>query len=87
MPAPMKRLNLPGIVRAGAWVYVGSIWIWFTLRSIIFDRIWWLSLLDTNAFYLLIPSLVLLPLALKFRHKQGIFSIIRLSRTYGDNFF
>jgi vancomycin resistance protein VanJ len=76
MPYLIKRLNVRGIVRACIWAYIGSIWIWLTVRLVFFDRIWWLSLLNTNAFYLLVPSLALLPLALKFGHRQEIFSLI-----------
>jgi vancomycin resistance protein VanJ len=56
-------------LRTTLWIYIGLIWIWFALRLAFFDRVWWLSLLNTYAFYFLIPSLIFLPIALS-RHKQ-----------------
>jgi vancomycin resistance protein VanJ len=72
MPHSPKHLNIRNALQTCTWVYIVSVWIWLALRIVFFDRIWWLSLLNTNAFYLLVPSLVLLPLAIKFRHKQAI---------------
>ncbi len=78
MPWSLKRLNLRHILSAGIWTYIGLIWIWFALRLAFFDRIWWLALLNTNAFYLLIPSLLFLPIALKlgFRKTTSKFLIL-----------
>lgn len=47
-----------------ASIYISAIWIWLALRLVWFDGIWWLSLLNTHAFYLVVPSLVLLPIAI-----------------------
>jgi hypothetical protein len=65
MRLPTKRQFL----RTALWIYIGLIWTWFALRLAFFDRVWWLSLLNTYAFYFLIPSLIFLPIALS-RHKQ-----------------
>jgi vancomycin resistance protein VanJ len=68
----LHRLNLRYIWIVLLWMYIGSIWIWFVLRLVFFDRIWWLSLLNTNAFYLLIPVIIFLPIAIRFRLKRKI---------------
>jgi hypothetical protein len=44
-------------------MYASSILIWFGLRVAFFHRFWWLALLNTLAFYLFLPLVVLLPLA------------------------
>jgi vancomycin resistance protein VanJ len=46
-----------------AWTYGLLFLVWLVLRSIFFDRLWWLALLNTAAFYWFLPMLVLLPLA------------------------
>lgn len=43
----------PLIVSSLGWGYLGSLLIWFGLRSLFFDRFWWLALLNTFAPYLL----------------------------------
>lgn len=53
------------------WSYVGGMLIWFGLRLLFFDGPWWLALLNTLAFYLFLPLVVLLPLAL-WRHRWGL---------------
>jgi vancomycin resistance protein VanJ len=63
------------------WIYIGLIWMWFALRLAFFDSIWWLSLLNTNAFYLLIPSLIFLPIALKLGHKKTAAKFLILGLT------
>jgi vancomycin resistance protein VanJ len=64
--------NLRRISIVLLWIYIGSIWAWFVLRLVFFDRIWWLSLLNTNAFYLLIPVIVFLPIAIRLGLKRKI---------------
>jgi vancomycin resistance protein VanJ len=46
------------------WSYVGSMLGWLGLRLVFFDGLWWLALLNTLAFYLFLPLVILLPLAL-----------------------
>lgn len=46
-----------------AWTYGFLFLVWLVLRSIFFDRLWWLALINTAAFYWFLPMLVLLPLA------------------------
>jgi vancomycin resistance protein VanJ len=46
-----------------AWTYGFLFLLWLVLRSIFFDRLWWLALINTAAFYWFLPMLVLLPLA------------------------
>lgn len=67
----LRRLNLRHMPIALLWLYIGSIWNWFALRLVFFDRVWWLSLLNTNAFYLLIPVIIFLSIAIQFRLKQN----------------
>ena len=68
----LDRLNSRQILIVLLWTYIGLIWIWFALRLVFFDQIWWLSLLNTNAFYLLIPVIIFLPIAIKLRLKRKI---------------
>jgi vancomycin resistance protein VanJ len=67
-----NHLNLHRISIVFLWLYIGSIWIWFALRLVFFDRIWWLSLLNTSAFYLLIPVIVFLPIAIRLGLKRKL---------------
>jgi vancomycin resistance protein VanJ len=76
MPRLLRHLNLCRNFYVFAWIYIGLIWTWFGLRLVFFDRIWWLSLLNTNAFFLLIPAIVLLPLVPKLRLKNSISNIL-----------
>jgi vancomycin resistance protein VanJ len=69
------------ILQIFIWIYIGLIWLWFALRLAFFDSIWWLSLLNTNAFYLLIPSLLFLPIALKLGLKKTTSRILILGLT------
>jgi vancomycin resistance protein VanJ len=46
-----------------AWAYGLLFLLWLVLRSIFFDRLWWLALINTAAFYWFLPMPVLLPLA------------------------
>ena len=45
------------------WMYGDAFIGWLGLRSLFFDRIWWLALLNAAAFYWFLPLLVLLPFA------------------------
>ncbi|MCG9893180.1 MAG: endonuclease/exonuclease/phosphatase family protein [Thermosynechococcaceae cyanobacterium MS004] len=48
---------------ASIWFYGLICLAWLVFRSIFFDRLWWLAILNTTAFYGFLPLLVLLPLA------------------------
>jgi vancomycin resistance protein VanJ len=63
-------LNLLG------WIYIGGMIVWFGLRLLFFDSFWWLALINTLAFYLFFPLVVLLPLALWRRHWGLLFGLI-----------
>lgn len=52
------------------WGYLSSLVIWLSLRSLFFDRFWWLALLNTFAPYLFLPIVVLLPLAFWTRNRR-----------------
>jgi endonuclease/exonuclease/phosphatase (EEP) superfamily protein YafD len=43
-----------------SWAYIGFISAWLILRSLFFDRLWWIALLNYVAIYLFIPLPVLL---------------------------
>ncbi len=66
-------------LRTTLWIYISLIWTWFALRLAYFDdRFWWLSLLNTHAFYFLIPSLILLPVIIQRRQSLSKLAIIGL---------
>jgi vancomycin resistance protein VanJ len=67
------RSFLSGIL---GWLYLFSLILWFSLRLIFFDRFWWLALLNTLAFYLFLPLLLLLPLALWARQRRLVVGLI-----------
>lgn len=58
------------------WSYVGGMLGWFGLRLAFFDGPWWLALMNTLAFYLFFPLVVLLPLALWRRRWSLLFGLI-----------
>jgi vancomycin resistance protein VanJ len=58
------------LIRFFGWLYIGLIVLWFCLRVVFFDQIWWLALLNTIAFYLFIPLALLLPLAIWLRGRR-----------------
>jgi vancomycin resistance protein VanJ len=51
-------------VRSLGWIYVFAIGLWFCLRLIFRDRVWWLALINTFTFYLFTPLLIFIPLAI-----------------------
>jgi endonuclease/exonuclease/phosphatase (EEP) superfamily protein YafD len=71
-----RHSNLRRTLHLLAWTYIGLIWTWFGLRLVFFDSIWWLSLMNTNAFFLLIPAILLLPVAIKDRLRNKNSSIL-----------
>lgn len=70
------RTLCPLIVSILGWSYLGSLLIWLGLRSLFFDRFWWLALLNTFAPYLFLPTVILLPLALWSRKKRLVVGMI-----------
>jgi vancomycin resistance protein VanJ len=58
------NLKMVKFLQTSIWLYVGFIGVWLCLRSIFFDRMWWLALLNTMAFYLLLPSILLMAIAI-----------------------
>ncbi len=76
-----KHRNSRHLLRISLWIYISLIWIWFALRLAFFDRLWWLSLLNTHALYFLIPSLILLPIAIQRRrnHKKSKLAVLGLT--------
>lgn len=48
--------------------YVSLIIAWWAVRSLVFDGLWWVALLNTDALVLFLPLVLLLPLALWRRH-------------------
>ena len=58
------------------WSYIGSMLVWFGLRLVFFDSFWWLALLNTLAFYLFLPLVMLLPLALWHRRWALLFGLL-----------
>jgi endonuclease/exonuclease/phosphatase (EEP) superfamily protein YafD len=64
----MSDHNPPAAARSSfslfGWSYTAGILLWYGLRITFFDKLWWLALLNTLAFYLFMPLVLLLPLAL-----------------------
>ncbi|MEA5451315.1 endonuclease/exonuclease/phosphatase family protein [Leptolyngbya sp. CCNP1308] len=61
------RAKLQYLTQLLGWLYIGAIALWFGLRLVFFDRFWWLALLNTIAFYLFVPVVLLLPLSIWLR--------------------
>ena len=67
-------------MRHGAWLpligvaYSAAIAIWFGLRLLFFDTIWWMLILNSVAIYLFIPLPVLLALAV-WRHRRALLAL------------
>ena len=83
-----SRVRQSGI--ALAWIYGALFLAWLGLRSLFFDRLWWLALLNAEAFYWFVPLLVLLPFAAWQRcwRLVSVMSIILavFLSWYGDQF-
>lgn len=58
------QTSLRYLTQVFGWLYLGAIALWFGLRLVFFDRFWWLALLNTIAFYLFVPVVLLLPLGI-----------------------
>ncbi len=45
-------------------LYLGFLLMWLFCRALWFDQFWWLALLNTGAFFLLLPMAIAFPLLL-----------------------
>lgn len=61
--------NLRRIFLFLGWFYISLLVLWFCLRFVFFDSIWWLALLNTIAFYLFVPFALLIPLSVGLRQR------------------
>jgi vancomycin resistance protein VanJ len=52
------------------WFYVLFVTLWLTLRLLFFDRVWWLALINSFAFFLFVPLPVLLAVSLGKRRQR-----------------
>ena len=77
--APPKARSLLGLL---GWMYVGGMIVWFGLRLALFDGPWWLALLNTLAFYLFLPLVVVLPPALWQRRWGLLFGLLAPSAMF-----
>ncbi|WP_155523522.1 endonuclease/exonuclease/phosphatase family protein [Nodosilinea nodulosa] len=64
------RANFQHLVNRLGWLYLGLITVWFGLRLVFFDQLWWLALLNTAAFYLFVPLALLLPVSIWLRQRH-----------------
>jgi len=64
------RSRLERAASIAGWSYVGLTVAWWGLRLALADRLWWLALLNTLAFYWFAPLVVLLPVALWQRQRR-----------------
>lgn len=58
------------LIRRLGWGYVLLVTLWLLLRLLLFDRLWWLALLNTLAFYLFVPLVFILPVAIWSRQSR-----------------
>src|SRR5262245_33997385 len=58
------------LIRRLGWGYVLLIAIWLLLRLLLCDRVWWLALINSLAFYLFVPLVFVLPAALWWRQSR-----------------
>jgi hypothetical protein len=63
------------VVLGLGWSYAGLLSAWLLLRLLLFDRLWWLALANTLAFYLFLPLLVAAPLALAWRTRRLLLAL------------
>lgn len=57
-------------------VYIAALACYLLLRALFGDRFWWLSLVNTFAYLLFLPLLVLFPAALVFKMRQNALRLI-----------
>lgn len=50
------------------WEYVLFVGVWFILRLVFFDRLWWVALINYIGIYWFIPLPILIALALRLRY-------------------
>jgi endonuclease/exonuclease/phosphatase (EEP) superfamily protein YafD len=58
------------LIRRLGWGYVLLMALWLLLRLVFFDRLWWLALINSLAFYLLLPLVWLVPAAIWWRQSR-----------------
>jgi hypothetical protein len=58
------------LLRRLGWGYVLIMALWLLLRLLLFDRLWWLALLNTLAFYLFVPLVCLIPAVIWLRQSR-----------------
>ena len=73
LPTSSNRYTLLDRIGIG---YVLLFALWFVLRLVYFDYLWWLALLNASAFFLFLPFVVLLPLALWKRRPRLLIALI-----------
>lgn len=69
------RANFQYLTNRLGWSYISLIVFWFCLRLVFFDQLWWLALLNTIAFYLFIPLVLLLPLGILLSQRHLIMGL------------
>ena len=58
------------------WGYVALIAGWLALRGLVFDRLWWMALVNRYTLALFLPLLVLSPLALWRRQVRFLVGLV-----------
>jgi len=69
--------HLRRFVSAASILYVLAILGYLVLRGLFGDRFWWLSLVNTFAYGLFLPLIILLPLALLTRGQRATLTLLR----------
>lgn len=64
-----------GFAKYVVWGYIFFIGSWFVLRLLFFDTFWWLALLNTAAWWLFLPLLLLIPGTLIARWWPGVLGL------------
>ncbi|GAB4371460.1 MAG: hypothetical protein Kow00121_13020 [Elainellaceae cyanobacterium] len=75
MANQLVKIKLRRLLHLLGWCYIGLLILWFSLRLVFFDQIWWLALLNTIAFYLFVPLALLLPLSIWARQRYLILGL------------
>lgn len=57
-------------------LYIAALAVYLLLRALFGDRFWWLSLVNTFAYFVFLPLLVLLPAALVFKMRRNALRLI-----------
>jgi vancomycin resistance protein VanJ len=69
-----SRFNLLFSLVVG--LYIAALACYLLLRLLFGDRFWWLSLLNTFAYFVFLPLLVLLPASLVFRMRRNVLRLV-----------